>query len=57
MNKRIRKKRAKEAIAKRWPNVIYVSREDMEFLQNLLKEPPRYLPWIHQVPKRLFLDF
>lgn len=57
MNRRIRKKRIKAEIAKRCPNVIYVGREDMAFLRNLLKEPPRDLPWIREVPKKLFLEF
>lgn len=60
MNKRIRKKKLRkqqEVIFGRKRYVIRVSREDWEFLQNLMKEPARDLPWIREVPKKLFLDF
>lgn len=36
---------------------IYVEREDMEFLDGILKAEPEYLPWVHKVPKKLELDF
>lgn len=58
MNKRIRRKKLKAQILReRAHNMIYVEREDMEFLRDQLKRPPEYLPWVHQVPKKLFLNF
>lgn len=44
-------------ISERSGNVINVEREDMEFLQAMLKRRPEYLPWVHKVPKKLFLQF
>lgn len=38
-------------------NVIWVTEEDFRFLERLLNEPPEDLPWVREVPERLFLDF
>lgn len=37
--------------------IILVEKEDMQFLHDLLAAEPEYLPWVHKVPKRLFLEW
>lgn len=60
MNKRIRKKKLKALIGSRIRTDgrrIIVSKEEWDFLQDLLKRPPVVLPWVREVPRKLFLDF
>lgn len=46
-----------QELANMEPVQVTVSPEDFQFLTDLLKEPPRDLPWIREVPEKLELDF